>query len=514
MEASPMPGPTKRALILAGGGLKVGFQAGVLQVWLDEAGVTFDHADGASGGCFNLAMYCQGQSGTRIADNWRTLDPFLPVDLNWQSYWRLANAPSLFTYDNFREKVLPFWGIDFAKIRRGKLGTFNILNFSKKRVDVITNDQLTEDYLIGAVSLPMWFPPVVINGQTFIDAVYITDANVEEAIRRGADEIWAIWTVSTRDEWRPGFVSQYFHIIEAVADTHFFGIWSRIEKSNAAIAAGGSGEFGRHIGLKLLQAEVPMHYIFNFSSDRMAESVNLGVKMAREWCARQGIPLRTPVAPEAVAAAAPPAPTSLRFTEEMKGHAARGVTDPAAGDTKGRADGTPLAVRLTVSMNDLDRFITDPGHQASANGWVESPLIGGRRPVADGIVNLLVSDADPTYKEMRYRLFFTDDKGAPLTLTGVKNIHDDGGFDIWPDTTTLYTTILPGTVRNDDASMVPVAAGIIRIHWDDFLRQLTTFQSDAPTLGQRIAAINRFGVFFFGKIWDVFLRQFVEYSPV
>jgi hypothetical protein len=124
-------------------------------------------------------------------------------------------------------------------------------------------------------------------------------------------------------------------------------------------------------------------------------------------------------------------------------------------------------------MNDLDRFITDPDHQASANGWVESPLIGGRRSVENGIVNLLVSDADPTYKEMRYRLFFTDDKGAPLTLTGVKNIHDDGGFDIWPDTTTLYTTILPGTVKQDDASIVPVAAGIIRIHWDDFLQQLT-----------------------------------------
>ena len=60
---------SKRSLILAGGGLKVGYQAGVLQVWLDEAGLSFDHADGASGGCFNLAMYCQGLSGRQIADN-------------------------------------------------------------------------------------------------------------------------------------------------------------------------------------------------------------------------------------------------------------------------------------------------------------------------------------------------------------------------------------------------------------------------------------------------------------
>jgi predicted patatin/cPLA2 family phospholipase len=61
----------KRSLILAGSGMKVAFQAGVLQVWLDEArldGVplTFDHADGASGGTLNLAMYCQGMSATQI----------------------------------------------------------------------------------------------------------------------------------------------------------------------------------------------------------------------------------------------------------------------------------------------------------------------------------------------------------------------------------------------------------------------------------------------------------------
>ena len=32
---------TKRSLMLAGGGMKVAFQAGVLQVWLDEAGLHF-----------------------------------------------------------------------------------------------------------------------------------------------------------------------------------------------------------------------------------------------------------------------------------------------------------------------------------------------------------------------------------------------------------------------------------------------------------------------------------------
>ncbi len=65
----------KRSLILAGGGIKVAFQAGVLQVWLAEAGLKFDHVDAASGGVFNLAMMCQEMSGIEIADNWRNFNP-------------------------------------------------------------------------------------------------------------------------------------------------------------------------------------------------------------------------------------------------------------------------------------------------------------------------------------------------------------------------------------------------------------------------------------------------------
>jgi predicted acylesterase/phospholipase RssA len=98
-----------RSLILAGGGIKVGFQAGVLQVWLDEAGIGFDHADGASGGCLNLAMYCQGMSGTEIADNWRGLDPLFMVDFNPKVLTRLPDTPAMFSLDNVRQKVFPAW---------------------------------------------------------------------------------------------------------------------------------------------------------------------------------------------------------------------------------------------------------------------------------------------------------------------------------------------------------------------------------------------------------------------
>jgi predicted acylesterase/phospholipase RssA len=495
----------KRSLILAGGGLKVGFQAGVLQVWLDEAGIQFDHADGASGGCFNLTMYCQGMSGKQIADNWRNLDPFLPVDLNFPELLLFLHARSLFTYDRFRQKVLPFWKIDWAKVRAGRTGTFNLFNFSKKRLETVTNDQVTEDHLIASVSLPMWFPPVKIDGDTCIDSVYICDANVEEAIARGADEIWAIWTVSTRDEWRDGFVNQYFQIIETTADTHFFGIWRRIEESNRRIASGQAGEFGRPITLRLLQAEVPVHYLFNFSKDRMAESVNQGVAAARRWCADNGIALPnagTPLPPSP-----PPAPTvtSLRFTERMKGYVAAGETDPQRGYVTGRDANTVLDVRLTILMDNADAFITDPAHQARIEGTLTSPLLGGQRPVDRGTFNLLVHDADPRKKQMRYRIFCKDDQGRDVTLAGAKHVQHDDGFDLWQDTTTLFCRLFEGVVaEGQEATATVRGAGIIRIEPIDFMAQMTTFRAEGGTLAARASALVRFGALFMGKLWDVY----------
>ena len=225
----------KRSLILAGGGIKVSFQAGVLQVWLDEAGLEFDHVDAASGGVFNLAMMCQGMSGLEIANNWRDLDPRVGISFNAAEFPKLLYAESLSTLDNYRKHVFPEWGLNWNEIRASELdGTFNVFNFSRKELQVIEPKDMTEDMLAACVSLPMWFPPMHINGETYIDAVYITDANIEEAIRHGADELWVIWTVSDKDEWHPGFVATYFQIIETSAVGHYRAVLRRIQENNEA----------------------------------------------------------------------------------------------------------------------------------------------------------------------------------------------------------------------------------------------------------------------------------------
>lgn len=493
----------KRSLILAGGGLKVAFQAGVLQVWLDEAGLTFDHVDGASGGVFNLAMLCQGRSGREIADRWRATPLLEGVSPNVPRLENIGFVRGLFNLDGYRQHVFPAWGLDWPAIRQSPVeATFNVYNFSTHQLEVLPPSAMTEDLLCACVSLPMWFPPQEINGQTYIDSVFITDANVEEAIARGADEVWVIWTVSRESEWRDGFVAQYFQIIETAANGHFNRICDRIRVNNDRIAAGQPGEFGRRIELKILAHEVPLHYLINFSGDRLAEAVNLGVHEGRRWCEAQGIAF----APGPPPAPLPPRPTtSLAFTEQMKGFMALGEEDYALGHDKGKLAGLAVTVQLTIGMDDVDRFVTDPQHEARADGFIQCAAFGGRRPVSNGVFNLLVEAGNPDSKAMYYRLFFTNAQGQPLTLIGFKTIHDDPGPDEWEDTTTLFTRVLKGHVSIDEETGAPIeASGILRILLGDFLQQMTTFRVEGPTLGDRMSALSRFGSLFLGKLWQVY----------
>lgn len=495
-----------RALILAGGGLKVAFQAGVLQVWLDEAELTFDHADGASGGTFNLAMYCQYMSGKQIADNWRNLRPLKGVSPNWRQYLRGPYAKSLFTLKGYREHVFPAWGLDWAEIRAtNRSASFNLYNFSKNELQVLTAAEMNEDRLAAAVSLPMWFPPTVIEGDTYIDPVYVTDANIGEAIRRGCSELWIIWTVSRRGRWHDGFVANYFQIIETAANSKLQEWLDRIEENNTAIRNGEPGEFRRCIDVKLLSAEVPLNYLVNFTRDRFAEAVELGVQAARRWCDEQDPPVKLTATPPSYGSDR----TRLRFTERMTGSLRFEAPDAVVGRRE-----SDLSARLTLEIQEMDDFIISPEHQASVTGSVICQALGGQRPVEQGSFNLFVEESDPEHLQMLYRLWFTDKAGHKLTLVGHKDIYDDSHIGIWSATTTLHVRILRGYIEpaNDRTAEI-VASGIIRIHLPDFLAQLASFRIQSATVKGRISAALRFGGLFCGKLWDVYGQRVLTWSP-
>ena len=134
-------------------------------------------------------------------------------------------------------------------------------------------------------------------------------------------------------------------------------------------------------------------------------------------------------------------------------------------------------------------------HTAVAEGYVECDLLGGQLPVVKGWANLFVQAGDENSMEMRYRLWFHDRAGMPLTMYGFKVVRDDPGLDVWSDTSTLYITIMkghvpPGENGADDGTGDVIGAGILRILAADFARQMTTFKGSG---GGALASIARFG---------------------
>jgi hypothetical protein len=102
---------------------------------------------------------------------------------------------------------------------------------------------------------------------------------------------------------------------------------------------------------------------------------------------------------------------------------------------------------------------------------------------------------------MLYRLYFRDGAGHPLTLSGHKLIENNAGFDVWRDTTTLFTRVLRGHVDEPgEAGAELVAAGVLRIRARDFARQLTTFRGS-------VRGLLKFMTIFLGQLAEAYLRK-------
>jgi len=203
------------------------------------------------------------------------------------------------------------------------------------------------------------------------------------------------------------------------------------------------------------------------------------------------------------------APVGLHFTEEMKGHFTAGIVgdrleDYQDGERRGRDSGNRLSVWLWITIEHLDLFLNNAEHEALVSGYVDYPPLGGKRIVERGRFNLYVATPQADMKHMRYSLQFTGNDEQPYLLSGLKEVRDDRGWDAWADNTTLFTTIYRGTTPSDPA----VGRGIIHVLIWDLVEQIASFRvHNAPSTTAVLQALNRFGGFFFGELWDTYLKH-------
>jgi predicted acylesterase/phospholipase RssA len=342
----------KRSLLLAGGGMRVAYQAGVL-VALERAGLRFAHADGASGGTMNLAMLLSGLSPAEICDRWTTLDVHrfasawpLPVLLRGPPY------PALGSNEGIRRHVLPHLGIDDRRIRAatGMVGTFNLCDYGRKVCLAVPHDQIDFDLLIAGVSLPILSPAVRHDGRAYVDAVWIKDTNVEEAIRRGADELWLVWAIGNHGVYRNGAFQQYVHMIEMSANGALFKELAAAQVINETRDP--------PIRLHVIRPRMPLPLDPDFFLGRIdaATLIAMGHRDACHYLAGfspDGVPLD---------------PAATRMDDPRAGV---GFRETLAGD------GTEcLRIRLAWEIDDLDRFARTG--EGSVVGDVSHPRIGHR----------------------------------------------------------------------------------------------------------------------------------------
>ena len=298
----------KRALVLAGGGAKIGWASGVLQVLMDEANLKFDHIDATSGSVFNLGMLLSGKSATFVTEAWANLSPkeFVSFHSFWKylTFWKL---PSLLTQRAAKDHILPKWGIDLEKIRKCRevnghpvTATFNVLDFGTKRIKTIPHTEMDLDYFLAVDAVPGVVPPIEKDGTLYTDAMLLKDANLVEAVKQGADEIWVIWTVEDTLKWRGGFWNHFGHIFEICAVGNLKRELDEIEKTNQQVHAGTAREGQRHITVHLLRPEehIPVDYLFFKNKKEMPPVIETGRQYARKYLTRRGYLAPKESAPE------------------------------------------------------------------------------------------------------------------------------------------------------------------------------------------------------------------------
>jgi|GEM_PF-1724624 len=275
----------KRSLILAGGGVRLAYHAGVL-IALEEAGIAFDHVDGTSGGIFGTAMLASGISPKEAAVRWRKLNlkGFMAA-MPLGDYFNQDNLPGLGSADGIRKKIFPALGIrpEIIKTNTGFRATFNVCNFSKKTIECIDGKDINEDYLIAGMSLPVFMPALKINGDWYTDAVWIKDANITEAVKSGAEDVWLVWCIGNTATYLNGSFNQYVHMIEISANGGLFAEIDWLRTVNEDRLSKGL----KPVGLRIIKPEyaLPLDPDFLFNKINADTLINMGYADTRKYLA-------------------------------------------------------------------------------------------------------------------------------------------------------------------------------------------------------------------------------------
>ncbi|MCI5164923.1 MAG: hypothetical protein D3903_02250 [Candidatus Electrothrix sp. GM3_4] len=188
----------------------------------------------------------------------------------------------------------------------------------------------------------------------------------------------------------------------------------------------------------------------------------------------------------------------ITFEETMVGDFALGETSPQSGQKAGEIQNTQLAMHAKVEIDDLEKFIIDQNHLGLLTGSINFSPLGNGLVAEKGVFNLFKPADDPNATHMIYELAFHHE-GQAYYLAGFKAVKDDRGFDLWSDTTTLFTTLYKGESKLGEI----IASGILRLGVIQLTKLLSTVEvTGTDSEVEKMKVVAKFGGFFMGSLWD------------
>jgi len=191
----------------------------------------------------------------------------------------------------------------------------------------------------------------------------------------------------------------------------------------------------------------------------------------------------------------------IMFSEVMSGGFALNQTDPAAGAAAGKSQ--PLTMHGSITIDDLDAFIADPAHLGRLDVRMDWAPFGTDISSFGGAFNLFSPTDDPRLKLMVYEWGITH-QNQSYYFAGQKNVKTDPIYDVWKETTTLYTTLHEGV----DKTGKIVGAGILELTPGQLLRMIGTFTAlNSNSIADNAKATTEFGKFFLGELWHIYIKK-------
>ena len=496
LAAPQAPGQPRRALILPGGGLRLSYQVGILLA-LEQAGLAFQVMDGTSGGSLNLSMLLSGLRPPEMARRWRSLRlqdtvSFLPL----ADYLRADRLEALADGRGFRDKVLPHLGIDIDRIRaaRGVVASYNLLDYGAKSVVVVPSAAIDADLLIAGMSLPGVFPPLHRDGRILLDTGFVQDANLGEAVRQGAEELWVLWGLGNTGVYRGDPLHLYVQMLEMSANAALNQQLAAIAEQNGRIARGDSphGQT-RAISVHVVRPDHALPLDPDLYSGRIDHATLIDMGFADGWqaLARIGFDVRSGTAPFA-----PPTDNPTRMADPVPGVR---LQFEFTGELVMAQGGGRHAARLNlcVHVHDLDAFLAASAPQARLTGRLQTTALApadAPLPVHDGHYRQAVLPDGAREIEFRMRLPQGD---RPLQLSATQTLRDDAGFDLWQDLSTV-------SVRISDGAM-PWAGGDLRLSLPDLKSWLAGIQAtETRSAAESVATVGRYLRFFLRELSAVY----------